>query len=94
MSKLEQLIKELCPDGVEYDTLGNLGKFYGGLSGKSKEDFSDGNAKFITYMNIFSNPSLKLDVADKVKINENEKQNKIVYGDVIFTFTTIKVIYI
>lgn len=39
MSRLEELIQELCPDGVEYRTLGSLGKFYGGLSGKSKDDF-------------------------------------------------------
>ena len=90
MSKLDELIQELCPDGVEYSTLGSLGKFYGGLSGKSKDDFSGGNAKFLTYMNIFLNPSLKLDVADKVKIGENEKQNKVVYGDVIFTGSSEK----
>ena len=48
MSKLDELIAELCPDGVEYKSLGELGKFYGGLSGKSKDDFKDGNAKFIT----------------------------------------------
>ena len=48
MSKLEQLIKEYCPNGVPYKTLGELGIFYGGLSGKSKEDFKGGNDKFIT----------------------------------------------
>ena len=85
MSKLEQLINELCPEGVEYKALGELGKFYSGLSGKSKNDFSNGNAKFITYMNVFSNLSLKIDVDDKVKIGENEKQNTIQYGDVLFT---------
>ena len=44
MSKLESLIEELCPDGVEYRPLGEIGKFYSGLTGKSKEDFSGGNA--------------------------------------------------
>ena len=37
MSNLEELIEKLCPDGVEYKTLGELGKFYGGLTGKSKD---------------------------------------------------------
>ena len=74
MSKLEQLINELCPEGVEYKALGELGAFYSGLSGKSKDDFSNGNAKFITYINVFSNLSLKIDVDDKVKIGENENQ--------------------
>jgi len=62
MSKLDELITEFCPEGVEYKALGELGEFYGGLSGKSKEDFSEGNAKFITYMNVFSNLSLNTDV--------------------------------
>lgn len=85
MSKLEQLINELCLEGVEYRALGELGDFYSGLSGKSKNDFTNGNAKFITYMNVFSNLSLKIDVDDKVKIAENEHQNTIQYGDILFT---------
>lgn len=85
MTKLEQLIIEYCPNGVPYKSLGELGSFYGGLSGKSKDDFTDGNAKFITYMNVYSNPALNLDVTETVKIGENEKQNTILYGDVLFT---------
>ena len=85
MSKLQELIQELCPDGVEYKTLGELGKFYGGITGKSKEDFTDGNAKFITYKNVYSNPELDLDVDDKVKIGDDENQRTLEYGDVIFT---------
>ena len=83
MTKLEQLITEYCPNGVLYKSLGELGSFYGGLSGKSKDDFTDGNAKFITYMNVYSNPALNLDVTETVKIGENEKQNTIQYGDVL-----------
>ena len=85
MSKLDELIQELCPDGVEYKKLGEIGKFYGGITGKSKNDFVDGNAKFITYKNIYDNLSLNLDVDDKVKINENENQRTLEYGDIIFT---------
>ena len=85
MSKIDELLAQLCPNGVEFKTLGELGTFLGGLSGKSKEDFKDGNAKFITYMNVFSNISLNLDVTDTVRISEGEKQNTIQYGDVLFT---------
>ena len=62
MTKLEELIKELCTNGVEYKPLGELGDFYGGLSGKSKNDFIDGNAKYITYRNVYNNPALRLDI--------------------------------
>lgn len=85
MTKLEELIEKLCPDGVEYKTLGELGKFYGGLTGKSKEDFKEGNAKFITYKNVYSNPALDLDVEDRVRIYPDENQRILEYGDVIFT---------
>lgn len=85
MNKIQELIEKLCPDGVEYKTLIELGDFYGGLTGKSKDDFTDGNAKFITYMNVFNNPSLNTDVTDTVKVGKTEKQNTIQYGDVVFT---------
>lgn len=60
MSKLKELIDRLCPNGVEFKPLGELGTFFGGLTGKSKDDFKDGNAKFITYVNIYSNPALNI----------------------------------
>ena len=85
MSELERLIQQYCPNGVAFYELGELGKFYGGITGKSKEDFTDGNAKFITYKNVYSNPALKLDVDDRVKIALDEKQRTLEYGDVIFT---------
>ena len=43
-------------DAWEQCKLGDIGKTYGGLSGKSKEDFGHGDARFVTYMNVFSNP--------------------------------------
>ena len=70
---------------VEWKKLGEIGVFYGGLSGKSKEDFKDGNAKFISYKNVFYNLSLNVDTDERVKIGEGEKQNTIQYGDVLFT---------
>ena len=85
MSKISDLIAKLCPNGVEYKSLGELGEFYTGLSGKGKDDFKDGNAKFITYMNVYSNPGLKVDVEDRVKIAAGERQNTIEKGDVLFT---------
>ena len=85
MSRLSKLIEELCPTGVEYKKLGDIGSFYGGLTGKSKKDFGNGNAKFITYMNVYSNPALNPETTDTVQISEGEKQNKVQYGDILFT---------
>lgn len=85
MSKIDSLIVELCPEGVIFKQLGELGSFYGGLTGKNKDDFSSGNAKFVTYMNVFSNIEVQTDINDRVKINESESQNLIEYGDILFT---------
>ena len=85
MTHIEQMIKDLCPNGVEWRTFDELGTFYGGLSGKTKDDFKDGNAKFITYLNIANNPALRLDIEDTVQIGPNEKQNIVQYGDALFT---------
>lgn len=85
MTRLAKLIDELCPDGVEYKRLGELGSFYSGLTGKNKKDFVDGNAKYITYVNVFSNPGLKNEQAESVKISKDENQTTLKLGDVIFT---------
>ena len=85
MSKLDDMIRNLCPDGVQYVKLGDIGTFYGGLTGKSKSDFANGNAKYVTYMNVYTNPSLSTDINDYVRIKKGEKQNKVIYGDVLFT---------
>ena len=71
--------------GIEMIPIQNLGSFYGGLTGKSKKDFENGNAKFITYMNVFSNPSLDISTVGNVFINDGEKQNKVQKGDILFS---------
>lgn len=85
MSRIEEMIREICPNGVEYKQLGEIGYLYGGLTGKSKDDFKEGNVKFISYMNVYSNPALDLNISTFVRIAENETQNKVQYCDILFT---------
>ena len=85
MSRIDELIEEFCPDGVPYKELGEIGSFYSGLTGKSKSDFQDGNAKFVTYMNVFSNIAVNTDISDYVKIKGGEKQNQLRQSDILFT---------
>ena len=66
-------------------TMEDLGYFYNGLSGKGKEDFGKGNSEFITYMNVYKNPISEITMCEVVNITENEKQNKVQYGDVLFS---------
>ncbi|MFR9710022.1 restriction endonuclease subunit S [Paenibacillus sp. MB22_1] len=65
--------------------LGDLGETYGGLSGKTKDDFGDGECSFITYMNVFTNTVAKIDGLEKVSIGANENQHKVLAGDILFT---------
>lgn len=67
----------------EEKKLGDIGKTYTGLSGKTKEDFGHGEGRFITYMNIFSNPISKHNLIEPIEIDD--KQNEVQLGDVFFT---------
>ena len=79
------ILELLKNEKVEWKKLGDIGKFYGGITGKTKQDFNDGNVKFITYKNIYLNPATDLNVEDKVKIKPEENQRKLMYGDILFT---------
>ena len=70
---------------VEWTPLGQVAEFYGGLSGKSKSDFSGGTSKYITYKNIFSNIAVDFNALESVNISPGEQQNAVGYGDVLFT---------
>ena len=70
---------------VVWKPLGEIASMYGGLAGKNKTDFEEGNASYITYKNIFDNIEVDFDKLEKVKISPSEKQNKVRYGDVLFT---------
>ena len=67
----------------EQRKLGDIGQTYTGLSGKTKEDFGHGNGKFVTYMNVFSNPVGLLEMTEAVEIDDS--QRKVLFGDVLFT---------
>lgn len=74
-------------EGFEGDwgngTLGDIGRTYTGLSGKTKEDFGHGDGRFVTYMNVFSNPVLDPSKVEPTPVDS--RQNTIRNGDVLFT---------
>jgi type I restriction enzyme S subunit len=79
MQKLLQL-----KEGWVVMKLGELGKPYGGLSGKSKFDFANGKFPYIPFMNILSNPIIDTTYFDYVNIGSNEIQNQALKGDLFF----------
>ena len=66
-----------------WSALKEIGNTFTGLSGKTKEDFGHGEAKFITYMNVYSNPISDLNGLENIEIDK--KQFEVKYGDVLFT---------
>ena len=70
-------------DAWEQRKLGDIGSTFTGLTGKTKDDFGHGEAKFVTYLNIFNNPIADPNLLESVEIDK--KQNEVTYGDIFFT---------
>ena len=87
MSRLAELIEQLCPDGVEYRALGEMGSLFGGLSGKTKSDFVevDGACPFVTYKEVYSLLEINQIPQGRVLVSSHEKQLVLQRGDVLFT---------
>ncbi|MFD1090833.1 restriction endonuclease subunit S [Providencia vermicola] len=82
MNYMENLLEGVK---VEWKPLADIAEIYGGLTGKSKIDFESGNAKYISYKNIFNNIDVDPSQLELVKVSENERQHKVRYGDILFT---------
>lgn len=79
---MQELLKP--KDGWMIKKMAELGRPYGGLSGKSKSDFVDGNCPYIPFMNIMSNPRIDAGYLDYVTIKAGESQNQALKGDLFF----------
>ena len=75
-------------DKWEEVRLGEIGNSFNGLGGKTGEDFGIGEAKYITYKNIFDYSKIKLDIFENVQISNDEKQNLVQFGDIFFTVSS------
>lgn len=87
---IEPKLRFKADDGSDFPDweekkLGNEGLFYGGLSGKAKSDFQTGDDRFVTYMNVYKNAFARQDMMGCVNVGVGEKQNKVQYGDLLFT---------
>jgi restriction endonuclease S subunit len=92
IEKLQSLIKGLNDHilkNIEGDQVcfADLGEAYGGLSGKSGDDFGCGDP-FITYMNVYQNTYISENDYELVQIAPDEKQNSVQYGDALFTLSS------
>lgn len=73
--------------------LKDLGFLYGGLTGKSSDDFNveEDNIEFmhfIPFTNIFNNLVINPNLLGKVKISEGEQQNLVLKNDLLFLMSS------
>lgn len=64
--------------------IGDIGDFYSGLTGKQKDDFGKGNARYITFLNVLNNTVIDISKLESVQVNKDEYQNEVLKGDLFF----------
>jgi len=74
--------------GWKGTTLGDEGTLLSSLTGKSGPDFDTGDARFVTYMNVFANTFVDPNSLRHVDVKVNESQNAVARGDVFFTVSS------
>ena len=84
MSKLEKLIQQYCPDGVEWKTLYSITKQFSGMTGVSNKWAEEGNCVFIDYNNVYNHTSVDTTALKNATV-KSLKQNTLRKGDILFT---------
>lgn len=64
--------------------ISELGETINGLAGKSGEDFGNGRP-FVTYKQVFDSSIIDFNKCGMVQISDNENQNTLQLGDILFT---------
>ena len=85
MTKVENMIKELCPNGITSYRLEEFSTQLSGMSAVSGKWKEEGNCQFIDYMNAYKN--IRIDVNDLpfATVKSRIKQTVLQKGDVLFT---------
>jgi type I restriction enzyme S subunit len=82
----------MIPEHWNINRMKDIGFLYSGLSGKAGDDFNqdenENNRDFIPFTNIFNNDTINPDVMGKVVVFKNEKQNKVMKGDLFFLMSS------
>lgn len=88
MSKLEELIAELCPDGVEYKTLGEIATDIYRGSGIKRDEVTEEGIPCVRYGEIYTTYNIWFDKCvshtNEMLINNKKYFEK---GDILFAIT-------
>lgn len=84
MSRIDNLIRKLCPNGVEYKKINEVFKLFSGMSSVSKKWAEEGNCRFIDYMNVYKNNKIDVTKLSYATV-KNLNQTKLKRGDLLLT---------
>lgn len=84
MTKINDLINEKCPNGVEYKTIESIFTLLTGMTGVSKKWTENGNCRFIDYMNVYRNRKVNVNLLPYATV-KNNKQTTLEKGDILLT---------
>ncbi|MCW5232452.1 restriction endonuclease subunit S [Verminephrobacter eiseniae] len=88
MSRIDELIAELCPEGVEYKAIGDFGELVRG-NGMPKSDFVESGVGCIHYGQIYTYYGIwTIETISFVSAAKAEKFAKVDPGDLIITNTS------
>lgn len=68
----------------EKKVVGDMGTTYSGLSGKTREDFGQGDASYVTFLNVLTNAQIDTSILEPVNVAKSEHQNLVKKGDLLF----------
>ena len=89
MSKIEDLIKQHCPNGVEYKELGDLGVFEN-IGVDKKTVPNEKLVKLLNYMDVYKNPYIDETIPQMIVSASDKKilQCSVEKGDIFITPTS------
>ena len=88
MSRLEELVKKLCPQGVEYKRLGDIAEIVRG-NGLQKKDFTESGVGCIHYGQIYTHyGTFATETISYVSKKLAQRLKKVEPGDLIITATS------
>ena len=85
MSKIEELIQQYCPDGVEWKPIEEISIPLKGMGGVSNKWADSGNCQFIDYKNAYNHIKIDVTLLPYATIKNPEKQTVLQKGDILFT---------
>lgn len=85
MSKIEELIQQYCPDGVEWKPIEEFSIPLKGMGGVSNKWADSGNCQFIDYKNAYNHIKIDVTLLPYATVKNPEKQTVLQKGDILFT---------